>query len=157
MAVSVLILVADIVATAPIAPRMVIFEDIICRNHYAAWQDSAGLGDCKIEPVQSELARIAGWKDTFDTIPGLLVSVPYGALANRIGRGKVMVLALIGCLLSDTWVATVCWLPQTLPLRAIWLSGLFQLLGGGSATIVSMCFTMIGDACSAEQRQALPN
>ncbi|KAK5011654.1 hypothetical protein LTR28_010137 [Elasticomyces elasticus] len=69
MAVSVLILVADIVATAPIAPRMVIFEDIICRNHYAAWQDSAGLGDCKIEPVQSELARIAGWKDTFDTIP----------------------------------------------------------------------------------------
>ncbi|KAK5010867.1 hypothetical protein LTR28_007259 [Elasticomyces elasticus] len=69
MAVSVLILITDIVATAPIAPRMVIFEDIICRNHYAAWRDSAGLGDCKIEPVQSELARIGGWKETFDTIP----------------------------------------------------------------------------------------
>lgn len=39
---------------------------------------------------------------------GLLVSVPYGALANRTGRGKVLMLALVGCLFSEVWIATVC-------------------------------------------------
>ncbi|KAK5996533.1 Efflux pump ustT [Cladobotryum mycophilum] len=152
IAASVLILIVDVVASVPMAPRMVIFEDIICRNYYAAWQDDASMSDCKIEPVQSELAQINAWKETFDTIPGLLVSIPYGALANRIGRNKVLLLALIGCLLSDSWVATVCLFPQTFPLRAIWLSGLFQLIGGGGATVISMCYTSIGDVCSVEER-----
>jgi hypothetical protein len=42
-----------------------IFEDIICRQYNAQ-------GDCKIAPVQSELAAVNGWKDTFDALPGNL-------------------------------------------------------------------------------------
>ena len=38
----------------------------------------------------------------------VLVSVFYGALADQIGRKKVLVLALIGHLLGGTWVAIVC-------------------------------------------------
>lgn len=72
VAASILILILDIVGAVPTAPRMVIFEDIICRNHYASSRDGADhVIDCKIEPVQSELARINGWKETFDTIPGV--------------------------------------------------------------------------------------
>lgn len=41
-----------------------IFEDIICRQYNAQ-------GDCKIAPVQSELAAVNGWKDTFDALPGI--------------------------------------------------------------------------------------
>ncbi|OQD60699.1 hypothetical protein PENPOL_c021G03643 [Penicillium polonicum] len=149
---SVLIMIVDIVASVPVAPRMVIFEDIICRNYYAAAQDSEGLSNCKIEPIQSELALINGWKDTFETIPGLLVSIPFGSLADRIGRKKVLMLALVGCLLSDTWVATVCLFPQIFPIRMVWLSGLWQLIGGGGAVVMSLCFTLIGDVCSPEQR-----
>lgn len=71
IAASALILTLDVVASVPTAPRMVIFEDIICRNHYALSRDGDGEAmDCKIEPVQSELAQINGWKETFDTIPG---------------------------------------------------------------------------------------
>ncbi|KAJ5503320.1 MFS multidrug transporter [Penicillium fimorum] len=152
IAASLLILIIDVVASVPVAPRIVIFEEIICRNHYAAWGADLRLSDCKITPVQNELALLNGWRETFDMIPGLLVSVPYGALADRIGRKKVLVLALIGCLFSDIWVAIVCLFPQTFPLRAIWVSGLWQLIGGGGASVVSMCFTLIGDVCSAEQR-----
>ncbi|KAH6623941.1 MFS multidrug transporter [Chaetomium tenue] len=154
IAASALILILDVVASVPTAPRMVVFEGIICRNHYASLQDGGGGGpiDCKIEPVQSELAIINGWKETFDTIPGLIVSVPYGALANRIGRGKVLMLALLGCVFSETWLATVCYLPQLLPLRMVWLSGMFQLIGGGGATVLTMCYTIIGHVCSVEQR-----
>ncbi|PMB73674.1 hypothetical protein BM221_001098 [Beauveria bassiana] len=153
VAVSVIILISDVVASVPMTPRLVIFEDIICRNYYDAWGGSGDsrLGDCKVEPVQAELAVINGWKETFDTIPGVLVSIPYGALANHIGRTNVLVLALFGSLLSESWLALVCWLPQQLPLRALWFSGVFQLIGGGGATVMAMCFTMIADTCTPQQ------
>ncbi|KAM3463463.1 hypothetical protein NHJ6243_003294 [Beauveria neobassiana] len=153
VAVSVIILISDVVASVPMTPRLVIFEDILCRNYYDAWGGSGDsrLGDCKVEPVQAELAVINGWKETFDTIPGVLVSIPYGALANHIGRTNVLVLALFGSLLSECWLAIVCWLPQKLPLRALWFSGVFQLIGGGGATVMAMCYTMIADMCTPQQ------
>lgn len=48
--------------TVPAQTR--IFEEIICRQYTAQ-------GDCKIAPVQSELAAVNGWKDTFDALPGI--------------------------------------------------------------------------------------
>jgi hypothetical protein len=68
LVISLLTLVVEVVDRAPMASRMVIFEDIICRNHYGLWE--GGLGDCKIQPVQNELALVTGWKETFDNIPG---------------------------------------------------------------------------------------
>ena len=75
LATCVLLLIVDIVASVPMAPRMVLFENIICRNYYGAWESDAGTRNCKIEPVQSELAQINGWKETFDTIPGMFFSL----------------------------------------------------------------------------------
>lgn len=59
-----------------------IFENIICRHHYAQARhmpqqavkdlDEAA---CKIDPVQTELAFINGWKDTFDVLPGIYQGV----------------------------------------------------------------------------------
>ncbi|OAA43932.1 MFS multidrug transporter [Beauveria brongniartii RCEF 3172] len=159
VAASVIILISDVVASVPMTPRLVIFEDIICRNYYDAWggggSGDSRMGDCKVEPVQAELAVINGWKETFDTIPGVLVSIPYGALANHIGRTNVLMLALFGSLLSECWLAMVCWFPQKLPLRALWFSGAFQLIGGGGATLMAMCYTMIADMCTPQQSQRL--
>lgn len=70
IAASVLILILDVVASVPMTPRLVLFEEIICRNHYSTWGSNAEMDDCKVAPVQSELALINGWKETFDTIPG---------------------------------------------------------------------------------------
>ena len=70
IAISVLLMMADVSNSIAMAPRMVIYEDIVCRQYYADWQDIAGVTDCKIEPVQSELALIYGWKRTFSMIPG---------------------------------------------------------------------------------------
>ncbi|EGX93797.1 MFS multidrug transporter, putative [Cordyceps militaris CM01] len=151
LAASALILILDVVASVPMTPRLVIFEQIICRTHYRAWGRDDAMGDCKVAPVQAELALVNGWKETFDTVPGILVSIPYGILADHIGRTNVLMLALFGTLLSECWIAIVCWLPQTLPLRSLWLSGAFQLIGGGGATMTSMCYTMIADMCAPEQ------
>ncbi|KAI1163010.1 major facilitator superfamily domain-containing protein [Nemania serpens] len=149
IAISVLLMLAESTNLIALAPRMAIFEDIICRQYYG---DIAGVVDCKIEPVQSELARINGWKRTFTMVPGLVLSIPYGFLADRIGRSKVLSLALCGVLLNEIWTTIVCALPQVFPLRAVWFSGVFTIVGGGPATVVSMCYAIISDACRPHQR-----
>ncbi|KAF2970819.1 hypothetical protein GQX73_g2829 [Xylaria multiplex] len=152
IAISVLLMMAEFTNLIAMAPRMAIFEDIICRQYYADWQDMTSVADCKIEPVQSELARINGWKRTSTMLPGLALSIPYGFLADRIGRSKVLSLALFGVLLNETWTAIVCALPHIFPLRAVWLSGAFTIFGGGPATVVSMCYAIISDVCRPHQR-----
>lgn len=67
IAISVLLMLAESTNLIALAPRMAIFEDIICRQYY---RDVTGVLDCKIEPIQSELARINGWKRTFSMVPG---------------------------------------------------------------------------------------
>ncbi|KAI0537873.1 major facilitator superfamily domain-containing protein [Xylaria digitata] len=152
IAISVLLMMAEFTNLIAMAPRMAIFEDIICRQYYADWQEVTSVADCKIEPVQSELARINGWKRTSTMVPGLALSIPYGFLADRIGRSKVLSLALFGVLLNETWTAIVCALPHIFPLRAVWLSGAFTIVGGGPATVVSMCYAIISDVCRPHQR-----
>ncbi|KAE8351280.1 major facilitator superfamily domain-containing protein [Aspergillus coremiiformis] len=150
---SLMFLIADTVGYLTVAPRLVIFEEIICRDYYSrAMGDPREMGDCKVEPVQSELALINGWREALDNIPAILVSIPYGILADRVGRKQVLLLGMLGCLLSDAWVNLVAWFPEIFPLRAVWYSGLWQLIGGGGASISSMCFTMIADICPPEMR-----
>lgn len=93
---AVIILTIDLGAFIGAAATTDIFEDIICRQYYSSFnqgppsfpssdvslwssssspyfqRDGAGLDRrkyCKIEPVQSELAVVMGWMDTFSMIP----------------------------------------------------------------------------------------
>jgi hypothetical protein len=75
VALSALLMMADVCNLVTIAPRMAIFENIICSQYYAGFQDIAVVVDCKIEPVQGELARINGWKKTFHVIPGMAMAI----------------------------------------------------------------------------------
>lgn len=63
---------------------------------------------CKENSVQSELSVIRGWQSTFDLIPGLLVAVPYGILADKVGREFVLFLASLGITLSSGFYILIC-------------------------------------------------
>lgn len=82
-------IIADLAGYGSIAPQLQIFEQAICRDYYASIGVSTNTLDqdqCKIEPVQSELALINGWFDSFQTLPGdislTLDSVTHKELIN---------------------------------------------------------------------------
>ncbi|KAL9112669.1 MAG: hypothetical protein Q9187_007729 [Circinaria calcarea] len=79
LALSAVMLILDTSNYISMAPETAILEHIVCGKYYA----SLGIFDgklqpdkCKIEPVQSEVAIILGWKDALDTIPGGTLLLP---------------------------------------------------------------------------------
>jgi MFS family permease len=42
----------------------------------------------------------------------VLLAFPYGFLSDRVGRKKIILIGMLGCVLSDTWARIVCTLSQ---------------------------------------------
>lgn len=69
----VILLIVDFVMFSSYAPLTAVFEDIICNKYYSSSIPSSLLQhDCKVAPVQSELAFVKGYKDTLSQIPSRL-------------------------------------------------------------------------------------
>ncbi|KAJ5162065.1 hypothetical protein N7492_007457 [Penicillium capsulatum] len=140
------------------APQTAVFEKIICRDRVRsrqmldATQKDHANDPCKSDDVQGELALILGYKDGLDVLPSILLSLPYGVLSDHWGRKPVLFLGILGILLGETWVRLVCFWSNVLPLRMVWLSGLFRLVGGGDQVVVSMAVVMVADIFSEEER-----
>ncbi|KJZ71682.1 hypothetical protein HIM_08920 [Hirsutella minnesotensis 3608] len=135
-----------------LAPLTAILQDIVCREYYA---DSVGLDSpdrCNIDPVQSRVAAINGWREVSESLPAMLLAVPYGTLSDRIGRKTVLLLAIAGCFLSDVWTRLVFWFPSFFPVQAVWFSGVWQIIGAGAATLSSVTFVIVADLCPPDQR-----
>jgi hypothetical protein len=59
---------------------------------------------------------LTGWKDAFDTIPGILLALlPYGYAADRVGRKPILLLSLTGLILEEMSVRIVCWSHPAIP------------------------------------------
>jgi len=96
-------------------PKTRIYETNICLAYYREHDASAIGADgripeqlCKIDEVQQKLAMIFGWQDTFDAIPGILLAIPFGTLADRVGRKWIFAASLLGCWLSSAWILLIC-------------------------------------------------
>ncbi|KAK3682952.1 major facilitator superfamily domain-containing protein [Podospora appendiculata] len=107
---------------------------------------------CSVDAVQSEVAYINGWKDSFEFLPAMLLVLPYGVLTDRIGRKPVLLLAIVGCILNNVWIRVVYWFSDVFPLRAVWFGGLWQVIGAGTVTFSSVFYVLVADVCPAEQR-----
>ncbi|KAI1781489.1 MFS general substrate transporter [Hypoxylon cercidicola] len=150
------LMILNVGSYVSLAASTAILQDIVCDKYWDHVHPVPTIipfeDRCKIEPVQSEVAYINGWKDVFEVLPAITLAVPYGTLADRIGRKKVLLLAIIGCFMNDVWVRLVYWLRDTFPVRAVWLGGLWQLIGAGAATLSSISHVMVADVCPVDQR-----
>ncbi|RAK98755.1 MFS general substrate transporter [Aspergillus ibericus CBS 121593] len=137
------------------APQIAIFESIICHrlgeNRY-----SLGPGPgCKSPNVQAELALVNGWKDMFDQLPGIALALPYGFLADRVGRKPILLLSLMGLLMEEVAIRVVCWCTTVFPIRMVWVTPIFQLIGGGPQISTAMAYAMITDVVPASKRASV--
>lgn len=88
-------------------PYTQILEATICRSFHPDIVSGAD-PRCKDNDVQSELSLINGWSLTFTLIPGLLMAVPYGMLADSIGKKFVLNLSIFGFALSQITTILIC-------------------------------------------------
>ncbi|KAL1596410.1 hypothetical protein SLS60_009056 [Paraconiothyrium brasiliense] len=154
----VLITIVDVGAFLAEPPKTRVFEANICARWYEE-NDPSKLGKdgavpealCKIDEVQQKLAMIFGWQDTFDAIPGLLLAIPFGALADKWGRKWIFVASLVGLQLNSAWILFICYF-RSLPLQLTWFSSAFYLLGGGPVVASALGITMIADVAPPDQR-----
>jgi MFS family permease len=96
-----------------ISPLTQLKEVSVCRSYYGpGWS----LGrDCNVEPVQNGLATLIGWQQLFDYLPGILLGIFYGIIADRYGRRPVLALALTGLTVGIAWTQVVCTLRLSSP------------------------------------------
>ncbi|KAL5115337.1 hypothetical protein ACEQ8H_006782 [Pleosporales sp. CAS-2024a] len=153
-----LVAIIDIGAFLEEPPKTRIYEANLCVAYYRQHDQSAIGADgsvperlCKTDAVQQKLAMVFGWQDTFDALPGILLAIPFGTLADRVGRKWIFAASLLGCQLSSAWVLLICYF-KTLPLQLTWLSSAFLLIGGGPIVAVAIAMTMISDVVPPEKR-----
>lgn len=110
----VLVAFIDIGAYLADPPMTRIFEANLCYKYYLE-QDPSVIEDgtipeelCKVDIVQQRLASIFGWQEMFNALPGLLLAVPFGTLADRIGRKWIFAASLVGIVLSYAWTLLIC-------------------------------------------------
>ncbi|KAF3811975.1 Efflux pump ustT [Colletotrichum gloeosporioides] len=137
-----------------IAPQTRLFEDIVCRQYYKVDSNTPGGGPseemCKDPAVQDVVAELFGWQTFFDGIPGLILAMWFGVLADKQGRRRVFFLSVVGQVLGACWVLFISWLE--LPLKLVWLSSFFLVIGGGSTVTGAVAMMIITDASPEKYR-----
>ncbi|KKY39898.1 putative mfs multidrug [Diaporthe ampelina] len=129
-----------------IASQTQLFEDIACRRHFGRGDPLSGPDEesCKDPAVQDMVNELFGWQLFFDGIPGLVMAMYYGAMADEKGRKPVLMLSLVGQALGAAWILLICWM-QIDP-RWTWLSSTFYLIGGGGTVFNAAAMMILTDA-----------
>lgn len=97
-----------------LAPQIRLYEDFVCRQYYewdpsypaGAWGPSKEM--CKDPAVQDVVAGLFGWQTFFDGIPGLVLAMWFGVLADQHGRRRVLFLSSACSVLSSCWILLIC-------------------------------------------------
>ncbi|KAI1821498.1 MFS general substrate transporter [Xylaria intraflava] len=135
-----------------------VLENAICSDYYSNPSGDVALRPlldsdprCKVHAVQKELALVRGFQQLAPVFAGVLCTVPYSLLADRIGRRRVLMLSGIGTVCSFAWVLAVCYF-RFVPIRWIWLSGAFLFIGGGDPVLSSVAHVTITDTTERVER-----
>ncbi|OAA72852.1 Major facilitator superfamily transporter [Akanthomyces lecanii RCEF 1005] len=130
-------------------------EGSLCRTAFPEVTEPYGDPRCKHEDVQADLAWIIGMENTISVIPGLLMSIPYGIVADKYGPNIVLGLIWVGQFLSEGGHLLVCLNPQIFNVRWIYASSCMTLIGGGGATWAAMRFLVTASLVSEKNRTTL--
>lgn len=145
------------------ATMLRMLELSVCRKYYAI-HDPDAVGDdntyipehlCKLPDIQSNLAQMRGLLSFLEAVPGLLLAVPYGILADLYERTLIIGLCLAGFLIRDTWIFICLYFYNTFPLSAVYLAPLTAAIGGGSTVTSPLFFAIVTASTPQELRYSI--
>lgn len=130
-----------------------IFEQVICLRWYGEHQPDQvpesrlmPEAQCKLPPIQRELASLRGIYDMFDAAPALLMSIPMGILMDIIGRRPLLLLGLCTITGQQFWIALVSLgAEQGVPIQLIWFGPLLNFISGGMMVLQMVFMCLITD------------
>ncbi|KAK3299611.1 general substrate transporter [Chaetomium fimeti] len=133
-------------------PIFRLMEDAVCHEHYDKPR-SEPIEErlCKVDGVQKELAFLGGIGAVLNSVVGLLSALPYGVLADRIGRKPSFLLAYFGIFLCFAW-GPIILRSETPHIRLGILGSLFFLIGGGIPVAINSLNAMASDISSDSDR-----
>jgi len=147
---AVLLLLSELAELLLVSPRIRLLEAAICRSHYGL--PSVPESQCKIPAVQTRLAHIRGWQVFFEAIPVMALAVPWGALADSVGRRKVLAVNFVGCAAHIVWFAAVCGPESGIAPEWVWASALAFVAGGGPRTAGVLVLALVNDVSPDAER-----
>ncbi|KAK1834018.1 major facilitator superfamily domain-containing protein [Podospora conica] len=134
-------------------PLFRLVEDTVCHRYYK--KDPSEKIDerlCKVDGVQSELAYLGGWAALIHSSVGLVALLPYGVLADKIGRKPTFILAYIGIILAFAWSPFMLAIVQTTNLYLVMMGSLFFLIGGGIPVAMNSLQAMAADVSTEAEK-----
>lgn len=154
-----LVTTIDVPAYMGAAPQLRMLELGVCREFYATHDPSVidGNGDipehlCKLSSIQSSLAKMRGIMAALEAIPGIVLGIPFGILADAKGRRLVLFICLIGFVLRDLWMFLTLFFYRTFPLKMVYAVPALAILGGGAPVAASMVLAIIAASLSQHSR-----
>jgi MFS family permease len=82
----------------------------------------------------------------------IFLTVPYGALSDRTSRRLVVILACVGIVIADALTKIIVAFPNVFPLRLIWATPIFLVIGGGGGVAGSLVYAILADVFPAAER-----
>jgi MFS family permease len=114
-----------------------IYESIYCCKYNPAWdQNSCAFNFvpehlCKTPQIQQGVSTLKGWLEFFDSLPGLILAIPFGVWADSHGRRKLLLLNIVLLVVKQLWITGVTVFARVIPLKVIWLEAIFDIFAGG--------------------------
>ncbi|XWX01587.1 hypothetical protein V2A60_009615 [Cordyceps javanica] len=153
------LVVTDVPSFMGEGPMLRMLELGACREYYTAHEPDKidGHGNvperlCKVADIQSRVAHIRGLLSFMEAVPGLVLAVPYGIIADTYGRTLVIGLCLVGFLIRDTWIFVCLYFHRLFPLNAVYFAPSTAIIGGGSTVTSPMLFAIVAASTPQERR-----
>ncbi|KAL2130876.1 hypothetical protein VTI74DRAFT_5830 [Chaetomium olivicolor] len=136
-------------------PMFRLMEDAICHAYYKkGMSEPIEEGLCKVDEVQKELAYLGGLSGMLHVVVTSVASLPYGVVADRVGRKPAFALAYAGAVLAFGWGPLMLVIGEIPHVYLAPLGSIFFLIGGGIPAAINVLHSMMSDISSETERSS---
>ena len=101
--------------------------------------------------VQKRVNMVEAHGDTMVQVPIIIYALLAGTLSDKYGRRPLMIMPIVGQILEGVaLLANKVWFNQ-LPLEALWLTNIYDILGGGGIWYLGI-YSFAVDITTVEER-----